>query len=290
MAATLSPRDRILGRMDRVRAGHGSRAAYWVSAGLAAVAGFATAATFFVPGVLRGPAVMNGSARGTAIVMLVFGVPVLLLATYLAAWGSLRARIIWLGTAAYFVYNGVMFILATPFNQLYLAYEAMLGLSIWTAALVIHSIDLESLPKRFSLALPARAIATFMLVIAGLNALVWLAGAVPAVLSTSTPDVVKGTGVMTVPTYDQDLAFWLPMIMVAAFWMWRRQAWGLLIIGAMLAYNVLEGVGVAVDQWMGSAADPSSTVASAAIAPVFLALAIVTLVPLYFYHRNLHES
>jgi len=48
-------------------------------------------------------------------------------------------------------------------------------------------------------------------------------------------------------------------------------------------------VGVAVDQWMGGAADPSSTVASAAMTPAFAALALIGLVPLYFYMRSLHE-
>lgn len=33
--------------------------------------------TFLVPGVLHGTAVMNGSARGTALTMLLHGVPVL---------------------------------------------------------------------------------------------------------------------------------------------------------------------------------------------------------------------
>jgi hypothetical protein len=285
MATTTTPRQTILGR-DRA----GARplvAAYWVSGSLAVVAATAAAATFFVPGVLRGPAVMNGSARGTALVMLLVGIPLLVVSMYVAAHGSMRARVVWLGAVAYFIYNAVMFVLATPFNQLYLVYEAMLALSIWSAILVIHGIDLDSFAQRFSPALPARAIATYVLVIVGLNSLVWLAGAVPAVLSTSSPAVLVGTGLVTVPTYDQDLAFWLPLTAMAAVWLWRRQAWGYLIVGAMLTYLVVEGAGVAVDQWMGSAADPSSTVASAALSPVFAALALIGLVPLFFYLRNL---
>jgi hypothetical protein len=49
----------------------------WLSGALAAVAAVAAGATFFVPGVLRGPAVMNGSARGTALVVLCLAVPLL---------------------------------------------------------------------------------------------------------------------------------------------------------------------------------------------------------------------
>ena len=288
MAATITPRERILGGV-RVSA-RPLTAAYWVSGALALVTFIAAGASFFVPGVLRGPAVMNGSARGTALIMLVVGLPLLLVSMYVAARGSIRAKVVWLGVVAYLMYNAVMFILGTPFNQLYLFYEAILGLSIWAAILLIRTIDVDSFARRFSPALPARAIAAYMLVIAGLNALAWLGGAVPAVLSTSSPAaVIKGLGVATVPTYDQDLAFWLPLTAVAAVWLWQRRAWGFLIVGAMLAYQVVEGIGVAVDQWMGSAADPASTVASAAMTPVFAALALVALVPLFFFMKNLHE-
>ena len=290
MAASIASRERIRGRLDRAAAGSASPAAYWVSGALAAVSTIGAGATYLVPGVLRGPAVMNGSARGTALVLLVAGVPLLVASMLLAARGSLRARVAWLGVIAYFIYNAVMFILGTPFNQLYLFYEAMLGLSIWSAALVIRTIDLDSFRERFSASFPARAIAVYLLVIVSLNALVWLMGVVPGVLSTSSPAFLKGTGLVSLPTYDQDLAFWLPLVAVAAIWMWRGVPWGHLIAGAALTFWVIEGVGVAVDQWMGGMADPASTVASAAMTPVFLALAVVGLVPFFFYFRNLNDG
>ncbi len=266
------------------------RAAYVVSGALAAVSAVASAATFFVPGVLRGTAVMNGSARGTAIVMLVAGEPLLLAAMYLAWRGSLRARVAWIGLAAYFAYNGVMFVLATPMNQLYLLYEAMLGLAIWSVVLAAASLDRDQLLVAFSLRFPRRALVAYVLAIVGLNTFVWLSGAVPATLNAGAPKVLAGTGLTTVPTYDQDLAFWLPLIAVGAIWMWRGLEWGRVIVGATLVFWVVEGVGVAVDQWMGSAADPSSTVASASMTPVFAALAVIGLVPLFFYMRSLREE
>jgi hypothetical protein len=209
---------------------------------------------------------------------------------YAASRGSIRARIVWLGAVAYFLYNSVMFILGTPFNQLYLLYEAMLGLSIWSTVFVIRTIYTRSVPLRLSPAFPARANFARILTTVLLNPLGWLRGAVPGVLSSSPPAVLDGTGLVTVPTYDQDFAFWLPLIAIGAIWMWRGQVWGHLIVGAMLVYWIVEGVGVAVDQWMGSAADPTSTVASAAVSPVFLVIAVIGLVPLFFYMRNLNEG
>lgn len=266
------------------------RAAYAVSGLLAIFSAAGAAATLFVPGVLRGPAVMNGSARGTALVMLVLGIPVLGVAMVLAARGSLRGRIVWFGAGGYFVYNGVMFVLGTPFNQLYLVYEAMLGLAIWTTALVLVTTDLGALRRSFAASFPDRPIAAYLLVIVAANTFLWLSAVVPAVLGYASPRFLEGTGLTTVPTYDQDLAFWLPTIAVAAIWMWRRMAWGRLIAGGALVMWFIEAVTVAVDQWMGGAADPASTVASASMTPMFAALAVIGLVPLFFYMRGLRPG
>src|SRR5215510_10434684 len=57
-----------------------TRAPYWLSGALAAVAVVACGLTLYLPDVLHGPAAMNGSARGTALVLLVAGLPALMVA------------------------------------------------------------------------------------------------------------------------------------------------------------------------------------------------------------------
>jgi hypothetical protein len=55
----------------------------------------------------------------------------------------------------------------------------------------------------------------------------------------------RGGPIVAVP---QDLALWLPLIAVAAAWLWQRSPWGYLLIGATLVFGVLENTAVAVDQ------------------------------------------
>ena len=74
---------------------------------------------------------------------------------------------------------------------------------------------------------------------------------------------------------------------VAAIWLWRRTAWGYVISGLLLVMYVIEGIGVAADQWLGHVADPASSVVSAAAVPMFLVLAAAGMVPLFFHLRNL---
>jgi hypothetical protein len=70
----------------------------------------------------------------------------------------------------------------------------------------------------------------------------------------------------------------------------RRQAWGLLRIGAMLTMTVLECVGIATDQWFGSAADPDSPISSATMTPVFAAVALILALPLVSYLRSIDRA
>src|SRR5664279_2637104 len=106
------------------------RTAYWLSGAVLLVASVASGLTFGVDGVLTGPAAMNGSARGTALVLLVLTVPLLAVAMVLAARGSVGAVIVWLGALAHIAYNAQLFLYGTPFNHLFLMYVAMLGLSV----------------------------------------------------------------------------------------------------------------------------------------------------------------
>jgi hypothetical protein len=87
--------------------------------------------------------------------------------------------------------------------------------------------------------------------------------------------------------YVQDLAFWLPAAALSAAALWHRRPWGALATGAVLTMWVFEAIGIATDQWFGHAADPSSSLASAAMVPAFAVLAVVGTLPLIPYFRAL---
>jgi hypothetical protein len=264
-------------------------APYWTSIALTAVSATAAAFTFFAPGILNGPAVMNGSARGTALVALAVAIPTVMVSMVLVGRGRVSPVVSWLGAVGFLQYNAVLFLFATPFNSLFLLYVAMFACGFWTLVLLLRAIDVESFTGRFSSRLPARALAGYIGLIALLNAGAWLAGVIPELFSKS-PAFLGGTGLSTNPIYVQDLAFWIPLMAVSAALLWRRQAWGVLLAGGLFVYFFTESISVAVDQWMGGMADPTSTVASVAFAPVFGAIAVVGLLPLFFYFRSLSRG
>jgi hypothetical protein len=59
------------------------------------------------------------------------------------------------------------------------------------------------------------------------------------------------------------------------------------VAGPILVYGVLEAVGVAVDQWFGYRADPTTSYASPGGVWLFAGLAMVGLIPAYLFLRGI---
>jgi hypothetical protein len=287
MATGVSPMVRVMagGAGNRVIGPRGP--AYWLSAALGVAVAAGSLLTFTGPALLRGTAVMNGSARGTALVVLLAGVPALACSMLLAARGSAAAVVTWLGSTGFLLYNALMFVFATPANRLFPLYLAMLALSAWSAGALLRQADVAALGALFSPRTPVRGIAVYVWATVILNAAAWLARIVPAVLRGGAPGYLRGTGLTTSVVYVQDLALWLPLLAVAAAWLWQRRPWGYLLAGAGLVMWVLESVSIAADQWYGHAAAPASPVASGALVPAFAALAVIGLIPAGLLLRGL---
>ena len=265
-------------------------AAFWLSGALLLVTDIASGLTAFGHDILTGPAAMTGSARGTALVLLFVTTPVLAVAIPLTRRGSTRAAVVWLGALAACAYNSQMLLYATPVNQLFLLYVAMLGLSAWAIGALLRNHLADAVAARVLPGLPVRPIAIYVWTIAALNAAAWLRVIVPAIMAGEPTAILTGTGLTTNPVYIQDLALWLPLAAVAAYWLWRHRPWGYLVTGATLTLWIIESISIAVDQWFGAQADPTSPVASQAMTAVFAAVALIGVVPLVAYLRRIHSG
>ena len=186
-------------RTDRLRPGRHAVVRpgplpYAVSGALAAAAAASAGFSFFLPSVLTGAEVGNGNLRGTALVVLLVGVPTLLTAMVGTARGSPRWLVVWLGTLGYVLYQAVLFCFATPLNGLFLCYVAYLGLGVWSIVTLFPAVDQRVFGSSLSVGMPARFVAAFAFAIAAMNAAVWLAAIVPALLSSRSGVVDEGHG------------------------------------------------------------------------------------------------
>jgi hypothetical protein len=242
---------------------------------LAVVTTVACLANLLVPDLLSGPAVMNGSAKGTSLVALVVAV-LLAVFSWRAHVGSTHAVVLAIGATAYLLYNSVLFLFATPFNQAFLLYVAMLGLAAWS--LVGLSLALWTRVDELATDVP-RWVAGYVWLVVALNAIAWLARVVPATLDEDPTAWLADTGLTTNPVIAQDLALWLPLMAWLGWGVWISRPSLVALAAAGLVFWVAEFLAIAVDQWWGHQADPSSAWASWEAVPMFVSLALVTLLP-----------
>lgn len=273
--------------LDRPAVVHDGRLPYVLTVGLAVATLAAAVPSLFFPHLLSGTDVLTGNLRGTALVMLVLGLPLLAAGAVRTARNSARWLVVWMGATAYLTYQGVMLLFATPYNTLFLAYVAVLGFGIWTSVALITRAMPHGFAARVDHRMPTRFVAGTLVAFAVLNAVGWLARIVPTIGSDDPASVLDGSGLLTSPGWVQDLAFWIPASIVAGVLMWRGRHSGLLLSGAMLLFFLVESISVASDQWWGVRADDTQPEwASMTAVPLFVAVAALTAVPLGWYLRN----
>jgi hypothetical protein len=205
----------------------------------------------------------------------------------LAARGSLRAQIVWLGALAYVLYNSVFFAFAMTFNVLFLLYVVMFSLALWSLVVLLLRVDAGGLRAHFAPSTPVRPIALYLLIIAALFALVWLKDILPAIVANTRPAGLEGTKMLTSPVQVLDLSITLPMCVLGGIWLWQRRSWGYLLAGLLLTMLVIESVSIATDQVFGHVHDPAAPLGAV---PLFVVLALIGLVPTVALLRNLRPK
>jgi hypothetical protein len=265
------------------------RAPYILSLALAADAAVACLASLLFRSLIRGVESGIGSLQGTALIVLIVGLPVLIGSMLLTRRGSIYGPVGWLGALGFVCYQAVLFLFATPFNALFFTYVAMLSLGVWSIVALLSRFPAQELADHASARMPVRALAVYLLVNAAMFAALWLRALVPAVFQAWPPAFLDGTGLLTGAVQILDLAFTLPLMTLGAVWLWQRRPWGYLLAGALLVMLAIETASIGTDQWFGAAADPTSPAVSASLTPVFAILTLIGLVALAFYLRGLRQ-
>lgn len=266
----------------------GVRALKLVISALVAVAAVAAGGSLFFPGLLNGTDVIDGNLRGTAFIILLVALPVTVLAMRSVSRGRPRGLVALTGAVSYLTYQGVMFCFATPFNRLFLAYVALLGLGIWAMITLLLKSRITKFALAVEPAMPVRFASGALAGFALLNALAWLARITPAIITGDPAEGIEGSGLLTSPVWVQDLAFWIPAALVSAYLAWRRHPFGVLLILSMLTFYVLECLSIASDQWWGANADSDHpAIATTSAVPGALVIALLTAVPLLLALQHL---
>ena len=173
------------------------------------------------------------------LTILLVGVPVLALGCWFAARGSLRGYVVWLGALGFMTYVWATIAFSVAWNEFFLGYVALFGLSLYALVSGFASIDPDAVYREVHGQLSPAVYSAFLWVIAVGLALLWLGDYVPPMLEGAPPTLVEELGESSGVSAAIDLAVVVPALAIAGFWLWQRRPWGYVVGGVVLMLGAL---------------------------------------------------
>ena len=205
------------------------------------LAALASAAGIAVTGLYHDAPNWVQQAQGTDLATLFLAVPL----TAIGLWASRRGRQV--GPAAvlagllYLVYNYAIFAFAVAMNALTLLHIAILGLALWS--LLLGGQAALRAAGGLGNRLDRRASGALLVVTGVLFGLLWIGQITTANVTGVLPADLVTAGISTNPVYALDLAFFLPLCIVAGVGVLRGAPAGTLAF-PMLIWVPLMGAGI----------------------------------------------
>jgi len=179
--------------------------------------------------------------RAQDLVTVVWVLPLYGVALYHLRRGSLAARLGWLGMLLYFAYTYLLAAMGLAYNSLFLLYVAIYSISLVLLIVGLTCVHLSDLPWRFSLRLPRRAIAVFMLLLGAALAGLWLMQIVPALAAGTPPAMLADTVTQSLVVQALDLGVIVPLSVAGGIALWQGTGLGYLLSGLVLTKAVTMG-------------------------------------------------
>jgi hypothetical protein len=177
---------------------------------------------------------------GQDAITLIAILPLLLWSVWAARRGSLRGLLLWTAAQFYVAYSYAYYVLNPEFNVLYLAYIAVVAMSLYGCIFLLIAIDADAVAARFSARTPVRMAGAFLMVLPIGLGMAWVAAIVSDLSSGTTPTRVNQV------VWPMDLIVAFPAMFWAGLWLWRRRALGYSVAGVLLIKSGLLGVTLAI--------------------------------------------
>ncbi|KAB3532813.1 hypothetical protein [Alkaliphilus serpentinus] len=168
------------------------------------------------------------------LVMLVLVIPLLLLSLYLARRGSLKGRLLMSGILGFVAFTYLLYLTLPMYNRLYLLWIIAASTSFFALILTLLGFDLEKVKNSFTDKLPVKVVGGFIIFQATMVALLWLQRLLPSFLNGSVP--VGMEHYTTLPVQGLDLAFPLPLSIVAGVLLIMKKPVGYLLASAYTGF------------------------------------------------------
>lgn len=222
-----------------------ARAWLWLTLPLGLLLAWVSLVGLRDPNLYRGAEAWVVQAVAQDFVDLALVLPLLVGSAWLAARGSPRAWLVWLGALSYLVYTFTIYAFAVAHNALFLAYVAVLGCAFWALVGGLAGTDWPALRARFGDRAPARGAGLYLLLPAVLFYLLWLADELGAVARGGQPSSLVETGLLTNPVHVLDMALLLPAMIATGYGLLRGRALAYGLAAPLLINGLLQNLAIA---------------------------------------------
>lgn len=213
-----------------------AKTAHVVSAVVVLLAAVASIGGIVIDDLYRDNLLVASGFVGNDLVTLLVAVPLLAGSLILTMRGSPRATPVWLGMLVYMVYNFSFYLFGAAFNSLFLVYVALFALSIVALLCGLAALDAAGISEKFRQSRSVRWISGYMLLVGLILGGLWISLSLSYVITGEVPEVILAVDHPTNVIAALDLSLIVPLFLVGAIWLWRRQPWGY-VLAAMANVN-----------------------------------------------------
>ena len=183
----------------------------------------------------------NWKTQGIAqdLFNLIIVAPLLIIAGTLSFFKKKTAVFIFGGTLLFLIYSFIIYCFAVHYNQLFLVYCAILGLSVYIFAYLVSSLLPKVVSGWFDGLVPVKLIGRFLIFVALLFYFLWLREIVPASLHNKIPQSVTTANLLTNPVHVLDLSIFLPGFLIIGSFLLKQNKIALMLTPVILVFFVL---------------------------------------------------
>ena len=230
----------------------------WSTIAIALLVAITSVAGLFWPATYaRETAYSRTGGYSSDLIDLFLVLPVLLVSGVRGYRGSLPARLVWLGTLGYLLYNFAIYAFGVRFNALFLvyvatlglcfyAYVATLGLCFYAVVFSVRLIPVEQMAQTYGPRVPRMTVAIVFLVLAVQTAIFEVRSDVIAIVTGKIPQNIADANQSIDFVHVLDLAFLLPALCITAILLLRRKAASYALAPALLTLLATMSIEIAI--------------------------------------------
>lgn len=172
-------------------------------------------------------------------------VPILLITATFAWRKSKLGLLIWSGAVFYLAYSYTIYCFGLHFNNLFIAYCMILGLSFYSLIYFVFISLKEDVTEWFTTKVSTKSTGIFLIVIAVLFYFIWLSEIIPAILINATPKSIIESGLLINPVHVLDIAICLPALIITGIALIKKKNIGFLLAPTMMIFCIFMAIVIA---------------------------------------------